>query len=103
MKREYLPLNSLEAWAKFNGITTQGTAFQRLGSMAATEFSGLDKGMPLSTCASSGSFGPSAVIGCCTQPLQIRYRPPGCIGSRGGVWQGMTSWLLASETFTDMV
>lgn len=41
MKRDYLSLNSLPAWAKFNGIALQGAAFQSPGS---TELSGVDKG-----------------------------------------------------------
>ena len=32
MRREYLPLQSLPAWAKLNGISTNGVAFQNLSS-----------------------------------------------------------------------
>ncbi|KAJ5082404.1 hypothetical protein N7532_011447 [Penicillium argentinense] len=32
MRREYLPLQSLPAWAKLNGIVTNGVAFQNLSS-----------------------------------------------------------------------
>ena len=32
MKREYLPLGSLLAWLKLNGIATNGVAVQRLGT-----------------------------------------------------------------------
>lgn len=44
MKREYLPLGSLSAWARFNGITTHDITFQKVESTTVTEFSGLDKG-----------------------------------------------------------
>lgn len=32
MRREYLPLQSLPVWAKLNGISTNGVAFQNLSS-----------------------------------------------------------------------
>lgn len=32
MRREYLPLQSLPAWARLNGIVTNGVAFQNLSS-----------------------------------------------------------------------
>ena len=32
MKREYLPLNSLPAWAKLNGVVSKGITFRTLGS-----------------------------------------------------------------------
>lgn len=32
MKREYLPLESLPAWLKLNGIVTNGITFGKLGS-----------------------------------------------------------------------
>lgn len=43
MKREHLPLGSLPAWLKLNGIDANGVAFQQLGSSE----SGADKGNAL--------------------------------------------------------
>lgn len=40
MKPEYLPLGSLSAWLRLNGIVANGVAFQQLGSSE----SGIDKG-----------------------------------------------------------
>lgn len=43
MKRGYLPLGSLPAWIKLNGIESNGVTFQQLGSSE----SGADKGNAL--------------------------------------------------------
>lgn len=40
MKRDYLPLGSLPAWLRLNGVVANGIAFQQLGSSE----SGTDKG-----------------------------------------------------------
>lgn len=40
MKREYLPLGSLPAWLRLNGVVSNGIAIQQLGSSE----SGTDKG-----------------------------------------------------------
>lgn len=40
MKRDYLPLSSLPAWLRLNGVVANGIAFQQLGSSE----SGTDKG-----------------------------------------------------------
>ena len=36
MKREYYPTNSLPAWLRFNGVTTNGVTFQKLSSAENT-------------------------------------------------------------------
>ena len=66
MKREYLPLGSLPAWLRLNGIDTNGVAFERLGSSE----SGADKGNALVATENKSSSDSDAVP-------EVLFRIPG--------------------------
>jgi len=62
MKREHLPLGSLPAWLRLNGIEANGVAFQQLGSSE----SGVDKGNALvgteNKSSTSGDIQPEVLL-----------------------------------------